>query len=104
MEHIIKPNTDGTDHADGTDRVVLAVSELLDILERCDSTSFQAVCLIRHGESSEHSICALRLICSLPRDSLEQPCLDECSALVRTSHTLTSLNATFFVVLRTSDT
>lgn len=68
-------------NADGIEPVILAVSELLDCLDSCDSASYQAVSLLRRGGSWESASDALALLCSLPRDPLEQPCLDECSVL-----------------------
>lgn len=68
-------------NTDDIERVILAVSELLDCLDRCDSTSFQAVSLLRQDNSWPSASDALALLCSLPRDPLEQPCPDECSIL-----------------------
>lgn len=65
--------------ANSTGSLSLAVSELLACLERCDSTSHQAVSLLTLDGSLEGSADALELMCSLCCDPLEQPCLDECN-------------------------
>jgi hypothetical protein len=67
--------------ADAPEGVAVAVSELLDSLERCDGAALQAASLLRAGGSPETSADALGLLCSLPRDSLAGPSLDERAAL-----------------------
>ena len=48
---------------------------------QCDSVSYQAASMLRLDGSLKSSTDALGLLCSLPRASLEHPCLDECNAL-----------------------